>query len=227
MEILHSPEHAFSRDLSGPSYVAPFLILSLISVLLSFLQLPIQIHWTQFHLESSGASADQIAGALGFLHQSSRLSAVAVPVFLFARWLFFSVLLWLTVQVAFCALDFQQTVTLVSYSYFPITLRDAIIFLNLKLRPEQALLRADGLSVALGLDLLCPSIALPWSSLAGNLNPFEFWYVTLLVAGISKAIHCSRRRALAIVVPCWLFVSLLQLALAYLGLHLRSYVGLD
>ena len=222
IEVFHSPERAFARDLSGPSYVIPFLILSLVSVFLSYSQSPIQLHWTQLQLELSGAPAEQIDSTLHLLRQSSRLAAIFLPLLLLLRWLLFSALLWIATQLALNDLKFEQTFRVVAYSYFPNVVRDAVTHLVLRLRSDEALLSTGSLRVAIGLDLLFPNIPLPWSSLAGNLNLFDFWYIVLLVIGISNVAQCRWQRSLSIIFPCWLFVSLLQLALVNLGLHLQA-----
>jgi hypothetical protein len=217
LQVLHAPEAAYRRDLHGPSYLIPLLILGVAFTLISAAQSPYHIRWMQHQLESSGAPAEQVAGTMELLRRSDAWRAVGVPLLLLLRWVLFALLLWLAAQLVLGLLDFQHALTIVGFSYPPLLLRDSVVCLVVSLRPEEVLLRPDGLNVALGLNLLFPAIPLPWSSLAGNLNLFEAWFVLLLVEGVAKVTDSRRRRALAVVLPCWTFSALAQLGLASLG----------
>jgi hypothetical protein len=222
LQVLHAPELAFARDLRGPSYLVPLIILGLLFTLISVAQSPIHIQWTRHQLESAGAAPEQIAASMDLLRRSSAWSFVGVPLFLLLRWVLYALLLWLVAQVVIDILNFQQALTIVAFSYLPILLRDAAASLVLFLRSEEALLHADGLNVSLGLNLLLPAMPLPWSSLAGNVNLFEAWFVFLLVVGIAQVTRSHWRKALAVVLPSWLFVALVQFGLVSLGLALQK-----
>ncbi len=226
IKVVYSPVHAFSHCASGPTYLIPLLFLSLLSVFLNFAQFPIQLHWTQFQLSAAGNTPDQIAGTLHFLERTKLFSLILVPLFLLFRWIIFSLLIWLTTQLVLDSLEFRQTLNIVSYAYFPMVLRDAFSCLILGLRSNEALLSPDGLKVAVGLDLFFPHIPLPWSSLAGNLNIFEFWYAALLVIGISRVVRCNRQKSLAVVLPCWFLASLLKLALVSLNYSFQNSLAI-
>ena len=210
MEVIHSPELAFARHLGGPSYLVPLCVLGVLFVALSSAQAPLHVHWMQYQMEEAGAPPDQVAQQLALIHRSHRFAPVVVPLLLLLRWAAFAFLLRLTSQLFLEELAFQRLLGIVAYSYLPILVRDATILLVLFLRGEQALENANGLNVAVGLNLLLPSIPLPWSALAGNVNIFEAWYVILLVVGLSKRMECRWQRAAAIVLPNWVFTVLIQ-----------------
>jgi hypothetical protein len=216
-QVLHSPETAFLSEFSGPSFVVPLCILGLIGIGISVLQSPIQIEWMRFQLEAGGTPAEQIKSSLDMMNKSSVLTLLFTPLLLFLRWLLLALMLWLTAVVFLDALTYKKALTIVAYSYLPILARDAVTCVMLLMRSDAALRDADGMTVALGLNLLFPSMRLPWSALAGSINLFEIWFVTLLVVGISKAARATPLRALAIVLPTWVIAVVLQSALATLG----------
>ncbi len=217
LQMLYAPDAAYKHDLRGPSCLIPLLILGVAFTLISAAQSPYHGRWMQHQLESAGAPPEQITATMDLLRRSDAWRAAGVPLYLLLRWALFALLLWLAGQLILGQPDFQHALTIVAFSYLPILLRDSIICLVLSLRSEEVLMRADGLNVALGLNLVFPAIPPPWSSLAGNLNLFEAWFVFLLVEGVARATGSRRQRALAVVLPCWVFSTLTQFGLASLG----------
>jgi len=224
-QVLPAPEAAFARDLRGPSFLIPLLILSLAFTLLSVAQSPIHLQWARHQMESTGTSPEQVSAALDLLRRSSAWSFVGVPLFLLAHWMLYALLLWLAAQALLDLLEFQQALTIVAFSYLPILFRDGVVSLVLFLRSDEALLRTDGLNVALGLNLLFPRIPLPWSTLAASVNLFEVWFILLLVVGVAKMTRSQWLRALAVVFPCWIFVTLLKLAFVLLSTEILRSQG--
>ncbi len=217
LKAVHSPEIAFQHEFSGPSYLVPLCILGLAGICISALQSPVQIEWMRFQLEAAGMPAEQVRSSLEMMHKSNVMALLLTPLLLFLRWLLMALMLWLTAAVFLDTLTYRKLLTIVAFSYLPMLARDAVSCLVLLMRNEDALRHADGMTVALGLDLLFPSMPLPWSALAGSVNIFEVWFVTLLVVGISEAAPARPSRALAIVIPTWLVAVVLQSAMATLG----------
>ena len=221
LQVLHSPETAFVNEFSGPSFLVPLCILGLLGIGISVLQSPIQMEWIRFQLEAAGTPAGQIRSSLDMMNKSIAVTFLLTPALLFLRWLLLALMIWLTAAVFLDALTYKKALTIVAYSYLPILARDAVTCVMLLMRSDAALRNADGMTVALGLNLLLPSIQLPWSAITGSINLFEIWFVTLLVVGISKSARATPRRALGIVLPTWIIAVVLQSALATLG-HLMN-----
>ncbi len=221
-EVVHSPEIAFCRELTGPSFLVPLCILGLLSAGIAAIQFPLQVEWMRFQMESAGASATQAAASLELVRRSGGLSIALAPVLLFLRWLLLAYMIWLMAGLFVIMLDYSKILTIVAYSYLPILVRDAVILLVLFLRGDQALHQPEGLNVPIGANLILPWLQLPWSALAANVNVFEVWLVSLLVIGISKAAGSRCSRALAIVLPAWGIAVLSQLAFVSLGLAVKK-----
>ena len=221
LQVLHSPETAFVNEFSGPSFLVPLCILGLLGIGISVLQSPIQMEWIRFQLEAAGTPAGQIRSSLDMMNKSVTVTSLLTPALLFLRWLLLALMIWLTAAVFLDALTYKKVLTIVAYSYLPILARDAVTCVMLLMRSDAALRNADGMTVALGLNLLFPSMQLPWSAITGSINLFEIWFVTLLVVGISKAARATPLRALGIVLPTWIIAVVLQSALATLG-HLMN-----
>ncbi len=221
-EVVHSPEIAFGKDLTGPSYLVPLCVLGLLSAGISAIQLPLQAEWMRFQLESAGASDAQAATSLGLVRASAELSIVLGPALLFLRWLLLASVVWLVAGLFLLMLDYSRILTIVAYSYLPMVVRDSAILLVLLVRGDQALHQPEGLNVAIGANLFLPWLQLPWSALAANINIFEVWLIALLVIGISRAAQARCSRALAIVLPAWGIAVLAQLAFVVLGLAVRK-----
>ncbi len=221
LQVLHSPETAFVNEFSGPSFLVPLCILGLLGLGISVLQSPIQMEWIRFQLEAAGTPAGQIRSSLDMMNKSVTVTSLLTPALLFLRWLLLALMIWLTAAVFLDTLTYKKALTIVAYSYLPILARDAVTCVMLLMRSDAALRNADGMTVALGLNLLFPSMQLPWSAITGSINLFEIWFVTLLVVGISKAARATPLRALSIVLPTWIIAVVLQSALATLG-HLMN-----
>jgi hypothetical protein len=224
-EVLHSPEIAFQREFPRPSYLVPLCVLGIMGICISVLQSPVQMEWMRLQLEAVGMPADQVRARLEMLSRSNVMAALLTPVLLFLRWLLLASMLWLTAAVFLDTLTYRKVLSIVAFSYLPILGRDAVSCMVLLLRGEDALRHGDGMTVALGLNLLFPSMPLPWSALAGSVSIFEVWFVTLLVVGISKATPARPSLALAIVMPTWLIAVVLQAALATLVHAINAQFG--
>jgi hypothetical protein len=221
-KVIHSPECAFEGDLGGPSYLIPFIILGFVSIIISVLQMPVQIDWMQFHMESQGMQPEHIAASLRLVRQSSRFTTVIAPLLLFLRLMLIAAVLWMFALPGVDLLNFRQALNIVAYSYAPVLMRDTATCLVLLLRSPDVLHTSDGLNVALGLNLICRSIPMPWAQLAGSINLFEAWFVFLLVLGVAGVARVSRQKALQVVIPCWLLIAAVQGGLAYLGVSIQK-----
>jgi hypothetical protein len=222
LEVNYSPELVFDRNLDGPSYLVPLVVLSLFSLLLSIIQAPIQLEWMGWQIDAAGTPPPQAAASLDLMRRSMRTGLIGIPLLYLLRLLAHALLIWLTAQLYLVQLKFSQMLTIVAYSYMPVVLRDGVICLVLCLRDPAAIRQAEGLNVAVGLNLLFPRIPPPWWALAANFNLFEVWFVTLLVVGLSVRGRTRWQKALAIVLPVWVFVTLVQLGFVSLGTTLRN-----
>ncbi len=221
-EVVHSPEEAFSANESGPTYLVPFVVISLLYVILSLIQAPIQIEWMRAQMIAASAPPGEVDSSIQIMRRSLGAGAIVIPLLLMVRGLAHALLIWLTAQVFLIRLGFSQTLTVVSYAYIPVLLRDATVCLILCLRKPEVLVGSEGLNVAIGLNLIIPQIPAPWSALGANLNMFEFWFVALLVIGLGVLARERWQKTLAIVLPVWVFVTLLQFGFVSLGYKLKN-----
>jgi hypothetical protein len=219
---VHSPESVFEGDLGGPSYLAPLILLGFFSIIISVMQTPVRIDWMQYQLESQGMQSEDIASSLRLVSQTSGLVAAISPLLLLLRFLLIAAVLWVWALPAADLLGFQQLLNIVAYSYMPFLVRDLASCFVLRLRSPEFLHTANGLSVPLGLDLLLSGISNPWTQLAGKVNPFEAWFVLLLVLGVAGVGRITLRKALWVVIPSWLSITGIQFGLAYLGITIQE-----
>ncbi|MGA2262091.1 MAG: YIP1 family protein [Acidobacteriota bacterium] len=226
LQVVCAPESAFTGRLDGPSYLLPLVILGLSFALLSLLQAPLSIQWAQHQMSAAGAPKEQVAASMDMMLKAHRWAVAFVPPLLLLKWLFVATGLWLMSRLFLANVGFSRLLSIVAYSYFPMLLRETALLSILWMRGREALHQPDAMNVAIGLDLLLPRLPLPWSTLIGNLNIFEFWYVALLTVGLSKAAGTSRQKALAMTLPNWLFALLIQFGFVSLTLSLRSSLGL-
>ena len=220
-EAVVAPESAFKRDLSGHSYLLPLCVLGLAFALISWLQAPLAMQWTRLQMQAANASPDQVSASLAVMESVQRWSLAAVPLLLFVKWVLSAAMVWLVAQLCLVSMTFSRGLGIVAYSYLPVFLRDATMLFILWMRGTAALDHPEALNVAIGLNLLLPQLPLPWSTLAGNCNMFELWYLALMIVGISTAAAVRRRTALAIVLPGWLVTLLIQFCLVSLGQSMR------
>jgi len=221
-EVAVDPESAFRRDLGGHSYMLPLCVLGLVFALMAWLQAPLAIQWTRLQMQAANASPDQVSASLAVMMRVQRWALAAVPALLFAKWVLSAAMVWLAAQLCLVNLTFARGLGVVAYSYLPVCFRDATVLFILWMRGAGTLDHPDALNPAIGLNLLLPQLSQPWSTLAGNCNVFELWYLMLMVLGISAAAAVRRRTALAVVLPGWLATLLIQLCLISLGQSMRS-----
>jgi len=220
--VIHSPENAFQGNLSGPSYLVPWITLGFFAIIISVMQAPAQMEWMQYHLETQGLQPEEITSSLHLLDQTSSFTAVVTPLLLFLRFLLIAAVIWMWALPAADLLGFEQMLNIVAYSYVPLLMRDSISCLILRLRSQEVLHAETGLSVPLGVDLLFQNFPIPWIQLAGKINLFEAWFVLLLILGVAGVGRITVQKALRVVIPSWLSITAIQLGLAYLGVAIQK-----
>jgi hypothetical protein len=222
IKVVGSPEKAFHEDLRGPSYLVPLVTLALFSIIISSIQAPVHADWIQYELESQGMKSENVAASLDLVGQTGRVMAAVSPLLLLVRFLLVAAVLWMWALPAEDTPGFQQLLNIVAYSYLPITMRNLTSGLILRLRSQEALHTATGLSVPLGLDLFWRDVATPWLQLIGKINIFEAWFILLLVLGVAGVKHTTIQKALWVVIPSWLSITAVQIGFAYLGFSIQN-----
>jgi hypothetical protein len=225
-EMIYAPGRAFARSAARSGYVVPLAALGLLGALLSAAQGPLQLEWAGRYMLRAGTPPEQAVATIGLMRQCNLAVIALAPALLLLRWLLHSLPLWLTSRLTPERIAFSRVLTIVGYSYVPVLLRDVVICVALLLRGSGMLAQPGGMQVSLGLNLLLPRLPAPWMLLAGNINPFEVWFVALLAVGFAGETGRRWRAGLAIVLPAWISITLAQMALAYLGMSAQAQLGL-
>jgi hypothetical protein len=198
------------------------VILGTIAVAVALVEGPVHLQWTASQMRAAGLDADHVRDGLAVMTWTGTAAVVLVPALLILRWVLFALPMWLAAEVILGPLDFQKGVSLVAFAYVPLCLRDVVTCAVLLLRDPETLRQAGGLNVPVGINLLLPHVPAPWSVLVANLNPFEAWFVVLLMTGLSKATSSDWKRSLIVVMTAWSIAVLVQFGLASLGHSLQS-----
>jgi len=214
--LVWSPEAAF-RDLarSGP-FLAPLVLSSLLGAAVQFINLPL-VERVALNNMAPGMDPDLYQKGLEYLRASQFIGMAATPLSLMIKWSCIAGLIYLVLQVAGGSMPFRQLFSLVAFSSVLQCLESCLAAAILGLKGFENINTARELSPPLGLNLLLQPSGVAIDSFLNNFSLFGIWYLAVLTFGVAYFNRFSRKKALMVVAPVWLFMAGLQAALVALG----------
>ncbi|MBX2992501.1 MAG: YIP1 family protein [Bacteroidetes bacterium] len=201
--ILYSPGATLARIKSKPEWLAPFLMLAAISIVLYVLTHPFLIEATLAHLPASANAGDKAAVAQT-LHSELPLRSSFLPIRLLIGWSSFACTLFLIGRTVRSPeqLHFVKVFSLCVHAEMIGVLSQLATLIGLTLRGS-VFLKMPALVPFSAAYLISTKDSVTFS-LLNSINFFTLLYVLVLTKGISVQSGMSRRKSLIVVLLAFL-----------------------
>ncbi len=211
--VLVEPAPVFERVKEKPRFLAPFLVLAAVQIILGLINLP----FLKAGITASMAGREIPAGSPDPANFAI-IGVVAVPVFLVLIFLLSALILWVLVSIFGGEGRFATLLSVTTYASVPAVILLSIIgSVVLRLRGIEAMTSPQDLQPALGLDLLAPSVQGFMGAVLKAINPFSLWGLVLTAIGVSVTHNMPRSTGYTVATIAFVIGTLIAGVFASMG----------
>ncbi len=221
INIFLEPSKAFADLKEKPTFVVPFIIVTLAAVAMTFLYfMKVDSAWFTSHAllasgkEMSGAEMEQAKNFMPGAKMMGYISLLSIPIFMTVTVLVIALYYMLAGKVSGSAISFKQGLSLVSWSSMPMLLGSIVVLVGVIMMSPQTSLESLALTSIDPLLIQLP-IDSPWKKLANAFSLLTFWSIFLGALGWKTWTKASWLEAITVITIPWLvyfgFLALLSL----------------
>ena len=201
----------------------PAALIILTTVGLDLIALPLFLRALP-QMAPSGLSSEMLAELVQRSRILKPIQILLSPLGLLAKWAITAFLLRLMATLMNRPVHFKKLFALVVYANVVHLLET--VAKNLLLWLRYAAMGTIDLNPPVGLDALVHPSGVVSSTLLGYANPFEIWFLVMLIGGVASLAGTTSARGTAIVLPAWGFWLAAHLALALVREILTRQLGI-
>jgi hypothetical protein len=184
-KVLYEPGAVFQRVAQKPSFLAPYLVICAVQLVLFFVNLPFL----------KAAMAAQFAQAPAGSDPSKFLvfGAIGIPIVFALILLISSLVLWVLVSVMGGDGKFGTLLSVTSYSAVPAAIVLGVIgAIILQMKGASQITTPQDMQPAVGLDLLVSNAKGFTGAILKGINPFNIWGLVLTAIGVQTTHRLSK-----------------------------------
>ena len=211
LRVLYEPTAVFQRVRERPRFLAPFVALAVIVVVIGVVQLPyVKAALTTQFAQTPNMTPEQAQAGLKFAPIGIAIAPIVYALFLLLN----AFILWVGVSVLGGEAKFATLLSVTTYVSITYTLLQIVGVIVLTMRGTGGIASMVDLQPALGLDLLAPDTKGFTLALLRGINPFTLYGVFLTSVGIKVTHQTSKGTAYAAATMQFLIALLLGAALS-------------
>jgi len=209
--VLFEPATVFGRVREKPRFLAPFLALAVITVVIGVVQLPfVKAAMTAQFTQTPNMTPEQAQTALKF----APIGVVIAPIIYCLFLLLNAFILWICVSVFGGEGKFGTLLSVTTYVSISYTLLQVVGVIVLMMRGTGGIASMVDLQPAVGLDLLAPDAKGFVLALLRGINPFTLYGLFLTSVGVAVTHQTSKATAYTAATIQFLIALLLGAALS-------------
>lgn len=212
-QLFWSPGEALADLGEKPGYFVPLAIATFGAVSVALLSDGFAMTILESNVQSS-LDPEKAANALEFIRRLRIVGYTLTPLFLMLRWVLVAGFLFMTAAVLNGSMSFRASFCLIASAEAISLIKSSFTLLIIFLRGPDRLTEPADLQPPIGVNILLPDAGEPLYTILGALNPFEIWYLVLLVVGVRALNRFSRVQASAAVLIAWAMVMSLRAGVA-------------
>jgi hypothetical protein len=190
--VLFEPAAVFGRVREKPRFLAPFLALAVITVVIGIVQLPfVKAAMTAQFTQTPNMTPEQAQTALKFAPIGVVIAPIAYCLFLLLN----AFILWVGVSVFGGEAKFGTLLSVTTYASISYTLLQIVGVIVLMMRGTGGIASMVDLQPAVGLDLVAPDAKGFVLALLRGINPFTLYGLFLTSVGITVTHQTSKATA--------------------------------
>ena len=209
--VLFEPAAVFGRVREKPRFLAPFLALAVITVVIGVVQLPfVKAAMTAQFTQTPNMTPEQAQTALKFAPIGVVIAPIAYCLFLLLN----AFILWVGVSVFGGEAKFGTLLSVTTYASISYTLLQIVGVIVLMMRGTGGIASMVDLQPAVGLDLVAPDAKGFVLALLRGINPFTLYGLFLTSVGVAVTHQTSKATAYTAATIQFLIALLLGAALS-------------
>jgi hypothetical protein len=209
--VLFEPAAVFGRVREKPRFLAPFLTLAVITVVIGVVQLPfVKAAMTAQFTQTPNMTPEQAQTALKFAPIGVVIAPIAYCLFLLLN----AFILWVGVSVFGGEAKFGTLLSVTTYASISYTLLQIVGVIVLMMRGTGGIASMVDLQPAVGLDLVAPDAKGFVLALLRGINPFTLYGLFLTSVGVAVTHQTSKATAYTAATIQFLIALLLGAALS-------------
>jgi hypothetical protein len=202
VDIFVDPFKVFARIDAGLSWWKPFVLVAVVSTVLSYLMLPFQKRLIE--LNPSGMGEEQLQQALDAFSKFAPLTLITVPIFLIIVYLVLAGIVHLAINIMSTRSSYKKTLSLISFCGIITLVEQIISTAVLRMRGVESMESAADMKFSLSLAPLVGEGKGFLGAVLQSLSVFQIWYYVVLVLGIAAIFKLTRKAAIIPVLPMWI-----------------------
>jgi hypothetical protein len=192
VKVLYDPATVFQHVAAKPSFLLPFIGLSVVQILISIVNLP-------FLKVAMQAQAAQAPAGAPDPSKFAAIGVIFVPVGIAIVLLIIGFVLWVLVSLMGGEGKFGTLLSVAAYSAVPSVILFGIVgAIVLQVQGPGNITSPQDLQPALGLDLLVPAAKGFLGAVLKGVNPFSIWGLVLTAIGVSTTHRLSKGTGYAV-----------------------------
>ena len=192
VRVLFEPSAVFERVRERPRFLAPFVALAIVVVLVGVVQLPyIKAAMSAQFSQMPNMPPEAAQRALSFASIGVVFGPIAYALILCIN----ALLLWVLVSIVGGEAKFGTLLSVTTYASMSYILLTLVGLAVLRMRGTEQIAGMEDLQPALGLDLLAPGAKGLTLALLRGINPFSLYGIFLTATGISVTHKTSKGSA--------------------------------
>jgi hypothetical protein len=213
--VLFSPTEVFERVRERPKFWLPWIGLSVILIVVSYLLMP----FTHAAMASRiAAIAQQNPNAAAQAEKFQSIGLAFTPIILLIGLLIAGGLLWLLVMLlAGGEAKFTTLLSVAAYTALPSILLQVAGLIVLQMKGVDSVSSMEDLRPPLGLNLLAPGATGFMGAVLAGINPFTIWGMILTAIGVQVTHKTSKGSAYTVAIIAMLLGVMIGGAFAGLG----------
>jgi len=186
--VLLEPTAVFERVREKPKFLAPFLVICALQMIIGFLNLP----FTQAAMHAMAASRPAAPAGAPDPAKFAAIGLLFVPVGLIIAYVISAGLLWILTSLMSGEAKFIPLLSVTTYASITGVLLATAGVVVLRLKGIDNVTSMADLQPALGLDLLVPEAGKFLASVLKAINPFTIWGLILTAIGVTVTHKTSK-----------------------------------
>ena len=203
VDIFVDPFKVFARIDAGLSWWKPFVLVAVVSTILTYLLLPFQKKLIT--LNTRGLTEEQLQKTAEGFDKFGPLTLITVPLFLIVVFLIVAGIVHIAVNIMSSRSSYKKTLSLVSFCGIITLIEQIISTAVLRMRGTEGIESAADMKFSLSLAPLLGEGKGLLNAVLQSLSIFQIWYYVVLVLGIAAIFKLTRKAAIVPVLPIWIF----------------------
>jgi len=207
IDIFADPAKVFRRIDMGLAWWKPFIILSVVTIIIGYFSLPIQQRLMELNVYNM--PEEQLERAVATAEKFGLIGVVASPILILLVLLITAGVAHIMINLLSTNSNFKKALSLITFCGFIGILGQIINVAVIRLRGIESIESIADATLSFSLAALFPNAKGVGYALLESVGLFQIWYYVLIIIGVSIIFKIDKKKAVAPAVAIWVINFLL------------------